>query len=68
MLFPTVETKDSVMIHGQNLFDYPVKDDLRTYDNVQKLQLVKMMISDMVKHELRVMVSKLWGRSYEWKP
>ena len=66
MLFPTVETKDSnVMIHGQNLFDYPVKDDLRTYDNVQKLQLVKVMISDMAKHELRVMVSKLWGSSYK---
>ena len=37
MLFPTVETEHSnVMIHGQNLFDYPVKDDLRTYDNIQK--------------------------------
>ena len=31
------EIKDcSVMIDGQNLFDHPVKNDLRTYDNIQK--------------------------------
>ena len=31
------EIKDcSVMIDGQNLFGHPVKNDLRTYDNIQK--------------------------------
>ena len=25
------------MIDGQNFFDHPVKNDLRTYDNVQKI-------------------------------
>ena len=24
------------MINGQNLFDHPVKRDLKTYDNIQK--------------------------------
>ena len=27
----------SVMIDGQNVFDQPVKNNLRTYDNIQKL-------------------------------
>ena len=33
----TVEIKDyNVMIDGQNLFDQPVKNVLRIYDNIQK--------------------------------
>ena len=33
-----VEIKDyNVMIDGQNIFDQPVKDDLSTFDNVQKV-------------------------------
>ena len=33
-----VEIKDyNVMIDGQNLFDQPVKNDLRTYYNIQKI-------------------------------
>ena len=32
-----VEIKDYiVMIHEQNFFDQPVKNDLRTYDNIQR--------------------------------
>ena len=32
---PTVEIKDyNVMIDGQNFFDQPVKNYLRTYDNI----------------------------------
>ena len=32
-----VELKDyNVMIDGQNFFDQPVKNDLRTYDDVRK--------------------------------
>ena len=29
------------MIDGQNFFNQPAKNDLRTYDNTQKLKLVK---------------------------
>ena len=33
---PKVEIKDyNVIIDGQNVFDQPVKNDLRTYDKVQ---------------------------------
>ena len=32
---PAVEIKDyNVTINGKNLFDQPVKSDLRTYDNI----------------------------------
>ena len=27
------------MIDGQNVFDQPVKNDLRTYDNIQKIAI-----------------------------
>ena len=34
---PKVEIKDNnVMIDGQNVFHQPVKNDMSTYDNVQK--------------------------------
>ena len=34
---PTVAVKDyNVMTDGQNLFDQPVKNDLRTYNNIWK--------------------------------
>ena len=37
---PKVEIKDyNVMIDGQNFFDQPVKNNLRTYDNVQKIMI-----------------------------
>ena len=37
MFFPTVEIKDyNVNIDGKNLFDQPVKNDVRTYDNIRK--------------------------------
>ena len=35
---PTVEIKDyNVMIHGQNFFDQPVKNNLRTYDSIRRI-------------------------------
>ena len=34
----------SIMIDGQNVFDQPIKSDIRTHDNIKKLQLVKEMI------------------------
>ena len=37
---PTTEIKHcNVMIDGQNLFDQPVKNYLRTYDNIQKVAI-----------------------------
>ena len=48
---PTVEVKDyNVIIDGKNLFDQPVKNDLGTYDNIQKLHLAKEMIILMVAY------------------
>ena len=42
---PTVEIKDyNVVIDRQNIFNQPVKSNLRTYDKIQKMQLVKEMI------------------------
>ena len=35
---PTVEIKVyNVMIDGTNLFDQPIKNDLKTYDNIRKI-------------------------------
>ena len=35
---PTVEIKDfNVMIDGRNFFDQPIKNDLRTYNNIRKI-------------------------------
>ena len=35
---PTVEVKDcNVMINGKNVLDQPVKNNLRTYDNIRKI-------------------------------
>ena len=35
--FPTVKMKDyNVMIDGQNFFDQPVKNILKSYDNIRK--------------------------------
>ena len=36
--FPTVEIKDyNGMIDGRNFFDQPIKNDLKTYDNIRKI-------------------------------
>ena len=40
----------NVMIDGQNFFDQPVKNNLRTNDNVQNLRYVKEMNKHMVIH------------------
>ena len=35
---PTVEIKDySIMIDGKNLFDQPIKNNLKTYENIRKI-------------------------------
>ena len=35
---PTVEIKDyDVMFNGRNFFDQPIKNDLKTYDNIRKI-------------------------------
>ena len=35
---PTVETKDyNAVIDVRNLFDHPIKNDLKTYDNIKKI-------------------------------
>ena len=37
---PAVEIKDyNVMIDGLNIFDPPVKNNLKTYDNIQKIAI-----------------------------
>ena len=39
---PTIEMKDyNIMIGGGNLSDHPVKNDLRTYDDVWKIAIVQ---------------------------
>ena len=36
---PKVEIKDcNVMIDGKNVFDQPVKNKMRTYDNIRKIE------------------------------
>ena len=38
----TIERKDcNVMMDGKNIFDQPVKDDLRIYDDIQKIATVQ---------------------------
>ena len=35
---PKIEIKDcNVLINGQNFFDQPVKDDMKTYDNYRRI-------------------------------
>ena len=34
---PTKEIKDYVTIYGRNLFDQPIKNELKTYDNTGKI-------------------------------
>ena len=35
---PTVEIKDyNVIINGRNFFDHPIKNDLKTCDNIRKI-------------------------------
>ena len=35
---PTVQIKDyNVIIDGRNFFDEPIKNDLKTYDNIKKI-------------------------------
>ena len=37
-LFPTVEIKYyNILIDGKKLFDQPIKNDLKTYDNIRKI-------------------------------
>ena len=35
---PTVQIKDyNIIIDGRNFFDQPIKNDLKTYDNIKKI-------------------------------
>ena len=46
---PTAEMKDYiVMIDGKTFFPKPVKDDLITSESIQRLSLVKKMITQLV--------------------
>ena len=36
------------MIDEQNFFDQPTRNDLTTYDNIQKMQQVKEMIMHVI--------------------
>ena len=39
---PTVEIKDyNVMIDGRNFFNQPIKNDLKTYGNIRKIETVQ---------------------------
>ena len=39
---PTVEIKDyNVLIDGRNFFDQPIKNDLKTYCNIRKIETVQ---------------------------
>ena len=45
---PKVETRDySVVIDTRNFFDQPIKNDLKTYDNIRRMQLVKEMTTHL---------------------
>ena len=35
------------MIDGRTCFDQPVKNDLRTYDNIPKVAMVNVMITPL---------------------
>ena len=44
--FLKVEIKDdNVKIHGRNVYDQPINGDVRTYENIKKIGLVKEMIT-----------------------
>ena len=46
---PTEKVENyNVMIDGRNFFDQPVKNDIKSYENIRKLQLVKEMITQLV--------------------
>ena len=38
------------MIDGKNLFDHPVKNDLRTNSTFKKLQLFKKVVAELVAY------------------
>ena len=47
--FSEVEIKDyNVVIDEKNIFDQTIKSNMKTYDNIKKLEQVKMMIIQLV--------------------
>ena len=45
---PKVETNDyNVMIDGKNFFDQPINSNIKTYENIRKMLLVKEMITQL---------------------
>ena len=46
---PKVEIKDcNVKIDGRNFFYQPINDDIKTYENIEKMLLVKAIIMQLV--------------------
>ena len=49
--FLKVEIKDdNVKIHGRNVYHQPINGDVRTYENIKKIGLVKEMITQLAAH------------------
>ena len=47
--FSEVEIKDyNVVIDEKNIFDQTIKSNMKTYNNIKKLEQVKMMIIQLV--------------------
>ena len=47
--FPNIKIKDyNFMISGKKFFHQPIKNDMKTYDNIRKIQLVKEVITQLV--------------------
>ena len=40
------------MFHGRNFFDQPIKNYLETYDNIERLKLVKVMITQQDVYQI----------------
>ena len=38
------------MADGRNIFDQPVRNDIRTYDNIEKLAQVNKLITQLVAY------------------
>ena len=56
---PTVEIKDYVAVtDGQNVFNQPGKNDLRTYNNVRKITIGKELIGQLDIYYIILILTK----------
>ena len=54
----TVEVKDyNAMIDGRNFFDQPIKNDLKTHDNIIRLHRIKVTITQLDVYSI-ILISK----------